>query len=113
MNLTDKIYLIETGLNIFGDIVPTEETMMDCRVMSRQIISGNAESSSVENRYEIKIYIPYRRMQPYSNFGEKKNKFFRFENVVYELEMKITAKDFFGKIHHYELSLREYKDAEI
>ena len=112
MNLTDRIYVIENNLDIFGEIIPTEEVALDCREFSRQLINNNMTSSSMENRYELKVYIPYRRTEPYASFGKKEYTLFRYEDVIYELVMKVSVKDFFGKMHHYEITLRELRDAE-
>lgn len=113
MNLTDRIYVIESELDIFGEIIPTDEIALDCRELSRQTLSNNIASSTMENRYELKVYIPYKRTEPYASFGKKEYTMFRYEDVFYELVMKVSVKDFFGKMHHYEITLREVRNAEV
>ncbi|NCD40746.1 MAG: hypothetical protein EOL88_01505 [Bacteroidia bacterium] len=108
MILTDKIYVIENQIDVFGDIIPTSETSLDCRIMSTQIISENTTATTKENRYETKLYIPYRNSEPYISFGKKEYKMFRIEDIVYELVMKVIVKDFFGTPHHYELIVKEH-----
>ncbi len=107
MILTDKIYLIENQVDVFGDIIPTKEVAMDCRVMSTQVISANQNATTSENRYEIKLYIPHKKTEPYNSFGKKEYKMFRIGNIIYELVMKVIVKDFFGTPHHYELIVKE------
>ena len=111
MNLTDKIYVIEGELDLFGEIIPTEEIAIECRELSRQKLSNNSMSSTMENRFELKLYIPYKRSEPYASFGKKEYIMFRYEDIIYELVMKVSVKDFFGKMHHYELTLREIRNA--
>ena len=46
MELTDRIYLIEEELDIFGEQIPVSESSLDCRVMSRHLIIDNSQAGT-------------------------------------------------------------------
>ena len=58
------------------------------------------------------MYIPYHKREPYTGFWKKNVKLFRYDDIIYDLVMKVIVKDFFGVPHHYEVTLTENRDAK-
>ena len=113
MNFTDKLTILMTDLNDYGEEIPGESIVIDCKAIAKTNYDNNIDSSSNEVRKELKIYVPYKRTAPYSSFISNEYKKFEFEDVRYDLSFKAAIKDFFGKIHHYEMTITEDKNGII
>lgn len=111
MIFNDTLTIIYTDLDDYGQKVTAGWLEFQCKVISKSKFDGNDTSSSMEKHTELKVYIPYKKSEPYSDFMNSKYERFKFDGMFYDVTYKAAVKDFFGKIDHYEMSLVEDRDA--